>query len=176
MSETGILQQTDDLLRAIGDAVVCFQQIEQWVAEELAVLLRMRDREDQYLVSAAMSFKQKVDLLVAIFPKRAERHPKLPLVDITVARKALYAAEEYRNRVVHSFYALDCESSSRWLRLKGYLKGRAGFSLNTVEANVVAFQECNEALKVIRGWSLCKAERLTDATAVLSKHMQDGTV
>lgn len=136
MSESNLVDQTDALLRAIGHTVVRFQQVEQWLAEELALLLRMREKDDQYLVSAAISFKQKVDLLVEIFPRRAERHPNLPKVDVTEVRKALYAAEEYRNRVVHSFYAVECDDSRKWVRMKGALRGRSGFSLNSVDANV----------------------------------------
>lgn len=53
MNSSALVEQTESLLRAIGHTVVRFQQIEQWLAEELALLLRMREREDQYLVSAA---------------------------------------------------------------------------------------------------------------------------
>ncbi|WP_420467985.1 hypothetical protein [Panacagrimonas sp.] len=169
-----MVQQTDALLRAIGHTVVRFQQVEQWLAEELALLLRMHEKEDQYLVSAAMSFKQKVDLLTEIFPRRAERHPNLPQVDVADVRKALYVAEEYRNRVVHSFYAVECSDSSKWIRMKGSLRGRAGFSLNSADANVQIFEECNSALGVIREWSLKESEALREATAVLVKHMKVG--
>ena len=174
MTERNLVEQTDALLRAIGHTVVRFQQVEQWLAEELALLLRMREKEDQYLVSAAMSFKQKVDLLTEIFPRRAERHPNLPQVEVVDVRKALYAAEEYRNRVVHSFYAVECGDSSKWVRMKGSLRGRAGFSLNSVDANVQIFEECNSALGVIRDWSLKEPEALREATAVLVKHMKGG--
>lgn len=176
MSVTNLLDQTEALYRAIGQTVVRFQQVEQWLAEELAVLLRMRDKEDQYLVSAAMSFKQKVDLLIEIFPKRAERHPRLPVVDVGDVRRALYAAEEFRNRVVHSFYAVECGEPSRWVRMKGSLRGRAGLSLNSVDANIHIFQECNSALAVIREWSLKEPEALRTATATLVKYMQGGSI
>ena len=174
MNSPTIVDQTDALLRAIGNTAVRFQQVEQWLAEELAVLLQMRETEDQYLVSAAMCYKQKVDLLVALFPRRAERHPRLPIVDIADVRKALYAVEEYRNRVVHSFYAVECSDPSRWIRLKGSLRGRAGFSLNSVDANVAIFEECNNAMSVIREWSLREAASLQKATEVLTRHMQNG--
>lgn len=177
MNPSGLVEQTDALFRAIGRTVVRFQQVEQWLAEELALLLRMREREDQYLVSAAMSFKQKVDLLVEIFPRRAERHPKLPKVDVVDVRKALYAAEEFRNRVVHSFYAVECgEDASRWVRMKGSLRSRAGFSLNSVEANVAIFEECNGALSVIREWSLKDSGDIRVATETLVRHMQGGSI
>lgn len=176
MTTSNLVDQTDALFRAIGQTVVRFQQVEQWLAEELALLLRMRDKEDQYLVSAAMSFKQKVDLLVEIFPKRSVRHPRLPVVNIDEVRKALYAAEEFRNRVVHSFYAVECGDSSKWIRMKGSLRGRAGFSLNSVDANIKTFDECNGALAVIREWSLKEPEILRAAIAVLNKNLQGGLV
>jgi hypothetical protein len=174
MNSPGLVDQTDTLLRAIGNAVVRFQQVEQWLAAELAVLLRMRESEDQHLVSAALSFKQKVDLLVALFPRRAERHAGLPVLDVVDVRKALYAAEEYRNRVVHSFYSVECSDPSRWVRIKGSLRGRKGFSLNSVETNVAIFEECNNALAVVREWSLREAASLREATEVLVRHVQDG--
>lgn len=166
-----IVSQTPRLFQAIGRSVVRFQQVEQWLAEELAMLLRMREREDQHLVSAAMSFKQKVDLLVELYPKR--RNSKLPEVNITAVRKALYAAEEYRNRVVHSFWAIECGDQSRWLRIKGSLKGRKGFSLNSVAADIEALERCNEALKTICEWILCTPEQLNTATEVLISSLQE---
>lgn len=167
-----VVEQTEALYRAIGHAVVRFQQVEQWLAEYLALLLHMREREDQYLVSAAMSFKQKVDLLVEIFPRHSQRDPKLPDINIGDVRKALYKAEEYRNRVVHSFYSVECgENNLRWVRMKGSLRSRAGFSLNTVDANIHIFEECNDALKIICEWCLQESEAIRSATNVLEKHM-----
>lgn len=177
MTNDNLVDQTEALFRAIGHTVVRFQQVEQWLSEDLAILLRMRQREDQYLVSAAMSFKQKVDLLVENFPRRAERHPKLPKVDVTEVRKALNLAEEYRNRVVHSFYGIECgEDNLRWVRMKGSLRSRAGFSMNSVKTNIQIFEECNDALAVIREWSLKEPEAIRLATATLFKHMQGGAL
>ena len=58
-----IVVQTDRLHMAIGRMVVEFQFVENIVAECLASLLRMREHEDQHRVAAAMSYRQKVDLL-----------------------------------------------------------------------------------------------------------------
>lgn len=118
-----------------------------------------------------MSFKQKADLLVAIFPRRATRHPSLPELDINEVRKALDLAEQYRNRVVHSFYAVECDDPSRWVRLKGSLRARDGFSLNSADVNVQIFEECNNALGVIREWSLKTPEELRTASDVLRRYM-----
>ena len=67
-----------------------------------------------------------------------------------------------------------CGDSSKWVRIKGSLRGRAGFSLNSVNANVQIFEECNRALGVIREWSLNDPEALREATALLVKHMKGG--
>lgn len=176
MRQSDLVAHTDALFRAIGVTVVRFQQIEQWLAEELALLLRMREKEDQYLVSAAMSFKQKVDLFVDLFPKRGAQPPKLPEVNVRVVRNALEKAEEFRNRVVHSFYAVECGEVTRWVRMKGSLKGRAGFSLNSVETNIEIFEKCNAALQVIRELRFKEAQEIQAAADEIAKHMRDGTI
>lgn len=165
-----IIEQTPRLFQAIGHTIVRFQQVEQWLAEELAMLLRMREKEDQYLVSAAMSFKQKVDLLVELYPKR--KAAQMPDVDIVAVRRALYTAEEFRNRVVHSFWAVECGDKTRWMRVKGSLRGRKGFSMYSTEASVQILEECNEALRVICEWIVSAPEALERATATIAKHHQ----
>lgn len=45
MIESNLIDQADALLRAIGRTVIRFQQVEQWLAEELALLLRMQKKE-----------------------------------------------------------------------------------------------------------------------------------
>jgi hypothetical protein len=176
MNTRNVATEAELLYRGIGLTVVRFQQIEQWTAEELAILLRMKDRADQYMVSAAMSYRQKVDLLVELYPRKSTQDPKLPKVDIDVVRRALYAAEEYRNRVVHSFYAVECSEPSRWVRIKGSLRGRSGFSHNTVAINAELFEKCNEALSSIREWSFQTSEALEKATAVLRDSMAKGEI
>lgn len=175
MSNKNLILNTEKLFCAIGHAVVRFQQVELWLSEELALLLRMREQDDQYLVSAAMSFSQKVDLLVEIFPRKLEEYPKLfkSKINILDVRKALYAAEAYRNRVVHSFYAVECDTNnSQWMRIKGSLRGRTGFSLNSAEANIQIFEECNAALAIIREWILQEPEALCSATSILDRHLK----
>lgn len=171
MSENNSFSQSNALFHAIGKTVVRFQQVEQSLSEYLALLLRMREKDDQYLVSAAMSFKQKADLLAELFDRRTERSSHLPEIDILKVRKALEAAEKYRNRVVHSFYAVECSDLNKWLRIKGSLRGRAGFSLNTTESNIKIFEECNEALSVIRDWAINNMQDICEATDVINKNM-----
>ncbi|RZO86231.1 MAG: hypothetical protein EVA65_04690 [Oceanococcus sp.] len=162
--------QTRELYEAIGESVVVFQQIEQWLAEILAVVLRMRHADDQYLVSAAMSFSQKVDLLCEVYPKRKSK--SLPDRDMVLIRASLYKAEQYRNRVVHSFWGVECADQSRWVRIKGSLRGKSGFSKQSVSADLQALKSCNGALRIIREWIVRGQDDLHGAMDTLTQYMQ----
>lgn len=157
------------LFEGIGRIVVSFQQVEQWLSEILALLLRMREKDDQFLVSAAMSFGQKVDLLVALYPKR--KPSQLQDVDLKVVKKALSTAEEFRNRVVHSFWAIECANENRWVRIKGSLRGRKGLKLSKTPANIELLHQCDLALLVIREWMLNDAPKIEAATKILEGYM-----
>jgi hypothetical protein len=170
---SNIVEESDRLLRAIGKVVVRFQQIEQWLAEVLAMLLRMKEKEDQFLVSAAMSFGQKLDLLIEIYPKR--RVGGLKEVDIPTVRKALSTAEEFRNCIVHSFWALECSDPGRWLRIKGSLRGRKGFRLSSIAENIDMLEKSDRALYVIREWMFEDQDELENATAVLRQHLDSAS-
>lgn len=167
-----VVTETARLYEGIGRIVVSFQQIEQWLAEVLAMLLRMREKDDQYLVSAAMSFGQKVDLLVELYPKRKTAH--LKDVDLIVVKNSLSTAEEFRNRVVHSFWAIECGDETRWIRIKGSLRGRKGLKLSKTPANIEMLNECDGALMVIREWMLKETSKIEAATATLKAYMCDG--
>lgn len=167
-----LVSETASLYEGIGRIVVTFQQIEQWLAEILAMLLRMREKEDQFLVSAAMSFGQKVDLLVELYPKRKSAH--LKDVDLIVVKKALSTAEEFRNRVVHSFWAIECADETRWIRIKGSLRGRKGLKLSKTPASIEMLHECDSALLVIREWMLIETSKIEAATVTLKAYMSDG--
>ena len=166
--------QTMRMYEGIGRIVFSFQQIEQWLAEILAMLLRMREKDDQFLVSAAMSFGQKVDLLVELYPKRKTAH--LQDVDLVVVKNALATAEEFRNRVVHSFWAIECADETRWIRIKGSLRGRKGLKLSKTSANIEMLHECDSALLVIREWMLKETEKIEAASATLKAYMSDGRI
>lgn len=167
-----VVTDTTRLFEGIGRIVVSFQQVEQWLAEVLAMLLRMREKDDQFLVSAAMSFGQKVDLLVELYPKRKTAH--LKDVDLMVVKNALATAEEFRNRVVHSFWAIECADETRWIRIKGSLRGRKGLKLSKTHANIEMLHECDCALMVIREWMLKETSKIEAATATLKAYMSGG--
>lgn len=80
------------LFRAIGHIVVRFQDMELWVSEILAELFNLEPLNDRYAVMSAMSFRQKVDLMVTLYPRMWGN--KLN-VDIDLVRRALFTAEEF---------------------------------------------------------------------------------
>lgn len=166
---TNLVNQTPLLFENIGRIVVSFQQIEQWLSEVLALLLRMKEKDDQYLVSAAMSFGQKIDLLIELYPRRKTAQQKD--VNLIVIKKALSSAEEFRNRVVHSFWAIECNDTQRWVRIKGSLRGRKGLKITKTNADIKMLEECNKSLLIIREWMLKEATEIEEATRILHMHM-----
>ncbi|HZW11979.1 MAG TPA: hypothetical protein VFF81_02145 [Noviherbaspirillum sp.] len=158
-----IVATHDHLLKAIGDVVVSFQQIELWISEALAKDLGLKVLEERYLVLSAMSFRQKVDLLMELFPRKRMH---MRGVDMALVRKAFRAAEEYRNTIVHSVWAVDGDRG--WTRNKGSLRKKSGFSVVSETAQVEALEAAAAALRTVRDWEIAEAQQLEDAIRVLS--------
>lgn len=153
------------LFAAIGHIVVQFQHMELWVAEILAGLLELDPLDDRYAVMAAMSFRQKEDLLVTLFPRKANNHFS---ADVDLARRALYVAEEFRNRVVHSVWAVS-EEEKTWVRVKGSLRGKAGFAKQSVCVDIGRLESAAECLRVITEWYLTPSSELEAAMNQLKR-------
>jgi hypothetical protein len=99
--QNSIAETAKAIYSGIGKIIVTFQQIEMWLSQVLTGMLLLKDKTDQHLVSAAMSYRQKVDLMVELYNKRK---PKFGgAASLATIRKALCTAEEFRNRIVHSF-------------------------------------------------------------------------
>lgn len=158
--------QTEKLHAAIGCVVVQFQFVESIVAECLASLVRMREQEDIHRISAAMSFRQKVDLLCDIYPSR--KHVQWPDIDIRVTRKSLFAAEEFRNAVVHSFWHI-AGMAPKWMRTKATLRTSAGLKVASGEADITCLESGARAIYTVRDWYLGDSAALDSAAKVLKK-------
>ena len=149
------------LFAAIGHIIVRFQQVELWVSEILAGLIELDHMDDRYAVMAAMSYRQKVDLMVTLFPRKARNHFN---TDIDLSRKALYLAEEFRNRVVHSVWAV---SGDTWTREKGSLRGRSGFAKQSVCVDITQLEIAAESLRTITEWYLVSSTKIEEAMSQL---------
>ena len=160
--------ERERLFAAIGHVVVNFQQVELWLAESLASVLSLKVLEDRHVISSAMSFRQKVDLVAELYPRKKTHHHG---VEMKLIKKALYTAEEFRNRIVHSLWAV--ESPGKWVRIKGSIKGKDGFSLLTTAANISQLEAAATALLAIREWELNDAATLQAAIGVLGNQYPD---
>ncbi|WP_297808595.1 hypothetical protein [uncultured Methylophaga sp.] len=155
--------EQDQLFAAIGHIVVNFQQVELWLAEALTSVLSLRVLEDRHIISSAMSFRQKVDLMAELYPRKKTHEYG---VEIKLIKKALNTAEEFRNRIVHSVWAV--EFPGKWVRVKSNIKGRNGFSLVTTPASIAHLEAAAKALLTIREWELTNTENLESAISILS--------
>jgi len=150
---------------AIGSVVVQFQFIENIVAEILASLMQMREPEDQHRVAAAMSYRQKVDLMCDLYTMR--KNAQWPDVEIDVARKSLYAAEEFRNSIVHSFWHLDGTGVQKWMRTKSNLRTSDGLKITVGKANIERIETGARMLYTVRDWYLGDSVALRNAAKEL---------
>lgn len=155
--------ETDALFNVIGKVVVRFQQIELWVSEALAVQLGFSTLENRYLFQSAMSFRQKVDLLMELLNRKSGND--LPC-SISVAQRALGVAEDFRNGVVHAFWGVN--GLGKWERTKPSIKGNRGFVLRSKAADLRYLEKAVEALATVRDWELHDDAKLQAAIDVFS--------
>jgi hypothetical protein len=126
----------------------------------LALLLKLQESNDRYRIAAAMSFRQKVDLMCDLYDSR--KNPKWPSVDISVTRKALNTAEEFRNRVLHSFWHLD--GKLEWIQTKPNLRSKTGLKIDTRVVSIENLEIGAKSLYVIRDWYLGQSDKISLAT------------
>lgn len=162
-----IVESADAIFCGIGKLIVAFQQVEMWLAESLAGMLLLKDKTDKHLVASAMSYRQKVDLMVELHKKRKPKYGGK--ASLNTIRKALYVAEEFRNRIVHSFWEIECGETDRWVRIKASLRGKNGLNVISRNGESINFEECHKALQTIREWMLTSEERLVTAIQILKK-------
>jgi hypothetical protein len=158
-------EDSDRILCAIGRVVVAFQLLELWVAEALGLALGMKAKDDRHLVSAAMSYRQKVDLLFELYARHGAPNPK---VSLDVTKRAMLVAEEFRHRVVHSVWAVRGEDSKRWVRTKANLRGKTGFDVNTKPVQVALLEQASRSMNDIRAWEEGNESELLRAIKTLS--------
>jgi len=158
----------DDLFAALGRVVVAFQLLELWVAEALSGMLGLLEQNDRHLISAAMSYRQKVDLLIELYSTHG--NPNLS-VSLAVIKRAMLLAEEFRNRTVHSVWSI--RDSRQWVRTKSNLRGRTGFEVKTRTAEISLLQDATKAMDNIRCWEFCDEALLVTAIHDLSQSEAD---
>jgi hypothetical protein len=155
------ITNTQRLKTGIGDVVINFQFLEYELSEILSRALGFKNQDDAHRIGAAMSFKQKLNLYCELY---AERDNKGAIkVDILTVRKAMAAAEEFRNSVVHSFWHVSGNKDIVWMRTKSNIASKSGLKISAGVADIRKLEAGVECLKIIRGWYLGDTKELEKA-------------
>jgi hypothetical protein len=91
----------EDSERAIGRICMAFQQLEESVSGHIARLIS-RDLHLGTIITAELSFRNKVGLLCSVYLYRAELSAPPEILKTLLAR--LHSAEERRNTIMHSYW------------------------------------------------------------------------
>jgi hypothetical protein len=115
-------------------------------------------------ISAAMSYRQKIDLMCNLYPERS--NPKWPALDLQVVRNALKVTEEFRNTIVHSHWYI-AGTQPNWMMTKANIRSKSRLNLVTGQANLSALIEGAKILHIVKNWYIGETESLSEATASL---------
>lgn len=117
------------LATSIGLLVMEFNRFEHDIGEFLAVFMKRSNQQEYFdniaIMTAALSFGQKLDLLSALYLKRYEKFPEQCEVFRRIILQ-LSKFEEYRNAQVHSRWGTQTFGDTTFKRFKPNVKGRKG--------------------------------------------------
>ena len=117
------------LASSIGLLVMEFNRLEHDIGEYLAVFMKRTSQEEYFdniaIMTAALSFGQKLDLLSALYLKRYDKLPaQCEVFRLIIRQVSKY--EEYRNTVIHSRWGTQTLGEDTIRRFKPNVKGRKG--------------------------------------------------
>lgn len=148
---------------SIGLLVMQFNRFEHDLGEFLAVFMKRENQEEYFeniaIMTAALSFGQKLDLLSALYLKRYQKLPEQCDVFKRIISQ-LSKFEEYRNALIHSRWGTHSFGDSEFKRFKPNIRGRKGLRQVATLANwrqIRAMSEemqefnCKEMFEIYRG-------------------------
>lgn len=97
------------------------------------------------IISASISFRQKLDFLVALLYNKFSDN-EAQQTHIRSIANLMAAADEYRNRMVHSVWE---ESYGEYSRLKANIKGRKGLKVERHDADIKQLRTAIEAIETV---------------------------
>jgi hypothetical protein len=116
-------------LEALGKVTVAWSHLEDRVATGIGQLLGTAD-ETSMILTAGMSFKQRLDVLNALVVQREPADDVLTAAD--AFRVAAHAAEEARNPIVHSHWGPLEPEPDKLVRYKQAVRGKRGLRVDWV--------------------------------------------
>ena len=168
-----LIEQRDRLFFLVGETVINFQKIEYHLTEFLYILLELNHEEKHLLLMDSLSYGQKINLTFELFEKKMN---KLPYIkedfDFELARKCLSKAEEFRNKIVHSFYFLDIKEE-HFKKQKSNIKGKNGLKTKVAKINFDSLANCNQQLQRLDFWYLNDNESLKESFNILIMYNQN---
>ena len=114
---------------SIGLLVMQFNRFEHDLGEFLAVFMKKESQEQYFeniaIMTAALSFGQKLDLLSALYLKRYEdQQDQCDIFKRIISQLSKF--EEYRNALIHSRWGTHTFGDTEFKRFKPNIKGRKG--------------------------------------------------
>ena len=148
---------------SIGLLVIQFNRFEHDLGEFLAVFMKRGSQEEYFeniaIMTAALSFGQKLDLLSALYLKRYQELPKQCEIFKRIISQ-LSKFEEYRNALIHSRWGTHTFGDAEFKRFKPNIKGRKGLrqvaelaDWRQIRAMCKEMQDfnCTEMFEIYRG-------------------------
>ncbi|WP_144604708.1 hypothetical protein [Algoriphagus algorifonticola] len=167
-----ITEQRDRLFFLVGETVINFQKIEYYLADFLYKLLELNHEEKHLLLMDSLTFGQKMNLTFELFGKKKN---KLTYIaedfDFEMARKCLSKAEEFRNKIVHSFYFLDAKED-HFKKQKSNIKGKNGLKTKVSIIDFDSLANCNQQLQNLAFWYLNSNKSLQESFDILNNYNQ----
>lgn len=119
-----------DGCRALGEVVYFFQQLEGDLREAVAFLTDPCDGSSVNIVVCELSFKQLINLASSLLPLFAIKEKQKAIKEWREILLAAQKAEEHRNRILHSTFAVSLDEHPVFVRTKRTAKFRKGFQEN----------------------------------------------
>jgi len=113
-NDVGIPGETTSAIEAIGNVAVSFTDLEDQIALSISFMLKRGERIGR-IVTAELSFKNKLQMFSSLFRVERPNSDRLPMLNDLIG--VCKEAEQLRNQVVHSSWALQVEDDS-WKRRK----------------------------------------------------------
>lgn len=165
-----IIKQRDKLYFLVGETVVSFQRIDYILTEFLYLLLKIKHEQNSLLLMDALSYSQKVNLTFELLRSKDKlTFGTLSKIDLILAKKCLTKAEEFRNKIVHSFYFIDLKDEL-FKKQKSNIKGKSGLKTKVSKINYDDLMNCNLELMRLDMWFTSDNSSLEKTFNTLNKY------
>src|ERR1051325_5219473 len=151
---------SDEMLAEIGKITIVWSYIEHSLAEMIGTIVTMggRRRELGMIVTAELSFKQRVNILDSLV-RFALGDAAEPVADFARVKPLLFEAEQLRNTIVHSVWAKQSNASdpNAIIRMKATAKHKKGLRNDYVAMSLDDLRKVTDTIARAYG-QLCMFE------------------